>query len=132
MRVYVIRPIPAYKQLFTKMCRGFGFEYKEIQNIGQVAERENIIVFHPKDHNDPDWVKTESLVDFEHPENAVYVFGADINGDIIQEIEEWSGDIKDKIRFVRIPLKEGTNTGALWSVSACAIALYERFTKGNK
>lgn len=114
------------------MCRGFGFEYKEIQNFGQVAERENIIVFHPKDHNDPDWVKTESLEGLEHDDNTVYVFGKDIGGDVVAEIEEWSGDIKDKIRFVSIPLKEGTNTGAIWSVSACAIALYERFTKRNK
>ena len=131
MKVYVIRPIKEYKQLFTKLCRGFGYEYKEIQNFGQVAERENIIVFHPKDHNDPDWVKTESIEHLEHDDNAVYVFGADINGYVVDEIEEWSGDIKDKIRFVTIPLKEGT-TSALWSCSACAIALYERYTKRSK
>ncbi len=131
MRVYVIRPIEGYKQLYTKLCRGFGFEYKEIENFGQIAERENIIVFHPKDHNDPDWVKTEPLEHLEHDDKAVYVFGKDVGGDVIAEIEEWSGDIKDKIRFVRIPLKEGS-TSALWSCSACAIALYERFTKRNK
>lgn len=132
MRVYVIRPIREHKQLFTKLCRGFGFEYKEIQNFGQVAERENIIVFHPKDNDDPDWIKTEPLEGLEHDDSSVYVFGADINGYVIDEIEEWSGDIKDKIRFVTIPLKEGTNTMALWAVSACAIALYERFTKRTK
>jgi len=132
LKAYIIRPTVSHRQLFTKLCRGFGFEYKEIQNIGQVAERENIIIFHPKDHNDPDWVKTESLEGLKHDDNAVYVFGADIGGDIIAEIEEWSGDIKDKFRFVIIPLKERTNTTALWAVSACAIALYERFTKGNK
>ena len=132
MKAYVIRPSREHKQLFTKLCRGFGFEYKEIQNFGQVAERENIIIFHPKDNDDPDWVKTEPLEGLEHDDNAVYVFGADINGYVVDEIEEWSGDIKDKIRFVSIPLKEGTNTMALWAVSACAIALYERFTKRNK
>ena len=92
------------------MCKAFGFTFKEIQNIGQVEERENLIIFHPNFIDNPDWVKVERLDELEHSENAVYIFGED-DGKVLKQIEEWSGDIKDKFRFVMIPMRTGYLSG---------------------
>jgi len=135
-RVYVIKPHPPYKSVFYKMCRAFKYKIIEIANIGkiEIGVKDTIVVFCPDSKDNPDWVKIESLKDFEHPEDSLYVFGTDIDGDVLQEIEDWIPDVKDKIRFVTIPMakyEKDTNEGvqSIWGCSACAIALYDRFIK---
>lgn len=60
---------------------------------------------------------SENLYDFEHPENAVYVFGPE-DGSIDQ------GTLRQCHRFVRIPTFHCTNLSA-----AVYLVLYDRFMK---
>lgn len=62
---------------------------------------------------------SESLFDFIHPENAVYVFGPE-DGSIDQ------GTLRNCHRFVKIPTRHCTNLSA-----AVYITLYDRFMKAR-
>lgn len=110
-------------------CAGFGCNYKNINNVKDIPTDKEIIIFHPQDVDNPDWVKLEDFnsIKFTHPKDAYYIFGYD-GGDICREIEKDKPELKDKVKFVRIPCKKGLS---LHASSACAIALYDLYMENN-
>ena len=66
---------------------------------------------------------TVDLQEFEHPENAIYIFGrVDHSGVLIYKREY---DLSVKFTTPK-------NTGLLWPHQALSILLYDRFLKRNK
>ncbi len=121
--VYAIRP-EGSSHIFQQMCAGFKVDYKEINHISEV-EGNNIIVFHPQTIDNPNWVKLEDFNTFKHEKDASYVFGSD-EGNIVDDIE--CHNMKNLVRFVYIPCKNGLN---LHATTACAIALYDLYMENN-
>lgn len=123
--VYAIRPEDS-DYIFQQMCAGFHVDYKKINHISEV-EGNNIVVFHPKTIDNPSWVHLEDFgsKSFKHSKDASYVFGSD-EGNIVDDIE--CHNMKDKVRFVYIPCKNGLS---LHATTACAIALYDLYMENN-
>jgi len=123
--VYAIRP-EGSDHIFQQMCAGFKVDYKAINHISEV-KGDNIVVFHPHSVDNPSWVKLEDFdsILFKHSKDASYVFGSD-EGNIVDDIE--CHNMKDRVRFVSIPCKNGLS---LHATTACAIALYDLYMENN-
>ncbi len=98
-----------------------------IDNIDKLnAPAEDVIIFHPKVKDNPDWAKeVENFMDFEFPEDKYYVFGDD-GGHILKDIESKKPKYKE-CRLVKIPTGQGF--GAIHGHVVAAVVLWERFKR---
>lgn len=90
-----------------------------IKSLTELPEGYDIILIQPKGGRE---IQGEtSLIDFNHPENCIYIFGTDdwyLPAKFIEGI-----NIKDK---VYIPIQ-----GELWASQAAGMVLYDRLLKSN-
>lgn len=71
---------------------------------------------------------TESLADFIHPTDAIYLFGSD--GQALSEVQ-LGARVPDSSLYIPLPINaERPHDEELYSVQAAAIALYDRIAKG--
>lgn len=115
------------------VSKGFGVEYLEITDIGDLPVDKPVIFFHPRTHDqNPDWLPPERIEDFQkfdYPDNVYLVFSSDFKYSITKEISEKAQYLKDKSRWIKIPTEK--NFKSLHGHQAAAIVVWEYFKRTN-
>jgi len=113
------------------VAKGFGAEYLEINDIGDLPVDKPIIFFHPRTHDqNPDWLPPERVEDFQkfdYPDNVYLVFSSDFKYSITKEIDDKAQYLKEKSRWIKIPTKKDFKS--LHGHQAAAIVVWEYFKK---
>ena len=115
-------------QIWDNTLKNFGYKQEDYSFHDHTKKQDykndpNLITSTEHFQGTPVYLSVEDgvdLKDFEHPEDAVYIFGRDggmINGKERDKIPE--GALKVHIK----------GAGPLWAIQACAIVLYDRKTK---
>ncbi len=113
------------------VAKGFGAEYLEIDDIGDLPIDKPVIFFHPRTHDmNPDWLppeRVEDFQDFDYPDNVYLVFSSDFKYSITQEISDKAQYLKEKSRWIKIPTEKDFKS--LHGHQAAAIVVWEYFKK---
>ncbi len=113
------------------VAKGFGAEYLEIDDIGDLPIDKPVIFFHPRTHDmNPDWLppeRVEDFQDFDYPDNVYLVFSSDFKYSITQEISDKAQYLKDKSRWIKIPTIKDFKS--LHGHQAAAIVVWEYFKR---
>jgi len=134
LTVVAILPTKAdgYSYIET-VAKGFGAEYLEITDIGDLPVDKPVIFFHPRTHDmNPDWLppeRVEDFQDFDYPDNVYLVFSSDFKYSITKEIDDKAQYLKDKSRWIKIPTEKDFKS--LHGHQAAAIVVWEYFKKTN-
>ena len=114
--------VQGYERGRDKDMKGNHFGTIAIDSIDELPDKP-IVILSPRYASN--FEAKHSLLDFKHPKDAIYYFGAD-KGNI--ELEEF-GDRDITIVYIPQPTKEKHNE--LWSHQAGAILIYDIILKNN-
>jgi len=113
------------------VAKGFGAEYLEINDIGDLPTDKIMVFFHPRTHDqNPDWLppeRVEDFQDFDFPEDAYYIFSSDFTYSITKEISDKAQYIIEPSRWVKIPTEKEYKS--LHGHQAAAIVMWEYYRR---